>query len=974
MVNYLRAYNFKRGRALVRFLVLGLGASLFFSWFLQGADTSSYFISFKDNLLVEETDTFCVPETFNVAACESHIEGSASREELQALTGLFVGAFLTREQFLKGIERLRQKNIFSQISFTFKEVSGTDRKSFNVSCTATCNWIIKSIKFTGVFSGKNEYLSLYQAAAGDLFLQEKHACSLEFIRTFFNDLGYKNAEVLDAFSFDYSLKTVGIQLTVKKQDPFIINQVDVEFIAKNCRFTEQEKEFFGKELFKLHRKVCKKKGIVKVINRTKALLEKAGFVDPVIDYKEVVVEGQNRMNLFFTVTVADKKQVAFIGNVHFSSSELKKRVFDFFEKELFLPSFVVAQEIVAEYYKKGFWKASVNAVEDQEGYEIFTINEGVRVALKKVIFATGTTYEPEWLSKRFFSKIIKARYFDEEKMQEAIKSLLQWYKEQGFWDVALVKKEYQLLDEPKLSYGLIIFLEEGKRYCIKGLAVEGIDSVPKDFPLHATLKGSDQYVPLGFETFLLQKQFFLKLLRKEGYLNARVTSVFKNIPEGVGVTWRCEKGERVLFGKVILRGLTTLSYPHVTKLLAFEEGDVWGKDKIQQSLVGIRSLDIFERVTMFPSFQNVDLNQRDMIVMVKDDDPFELKLRMGFAQVSKNFYFKKGSTYKAGGSFSWKNPLNRADKCTLDIDFNRYERKINVSYKIPLLGDYPVLTVVKGYSNKYIQPIYIGSSKPLYQVLQEGFLVGLSKKYAHCDMGLTSGFEWMETTDISVAIARAINFETNLINKKIPYFFVEPMVYADFLDDKVFPTKGFFGMTAMKGMFPFKETTYFVKMLMEYGTFVSLHTMVLAMRVRGGHIFRRKFDAIMPPERFFLGGPFSLRGYLQDYCPPLGAYVDQEGMLQNVPQGGKSMFNANFEIRLPTHDKIAWAAIFQDFGILIEGSRMLFSSGTPLASTGFGIRYMTPVGPLRFDIGWKWHRSRPDESPYAWFLTFGNAF
>lgn len=264
----------------------------------------------------------------------------------------------------------------------------------------------------------------------------------------------------------------------------------------------------------------------------------------------------------------------------------------------------------------------------------------------------------------------------------------------------------------------------------------------------------------------------------------------------------------------------------------------------------------------------------------------------------------------------------------------------------------------------------------MYNVTQEGFLCGLSKHFNHYDCGMTAGFEWMLMNDISDQIAHAINFKTVLIGEHVPYFFAEPMISIDFVDNRLTPTKGTFAALTLKGMFPLKgEGSYFVKGLIENGWFVPVSLLVWATRIRIGHIFKQEFNAVMPTERFYLGGPNSLRGYQVDKCPPLGAFIDDQGQVQWLQQGGKTMLNFNTELRFPLFYRMLQGVVFQDFGILVERpwDLMIFPD-KPLAASGFGLRYATPIGPLRFDIGWKWYKDRPDDAAYAWFLTFDHMF
>lgn len=439
------------------------------------------------------------------------------------------------------------------------------------------------------------------------------------------------------------------------------------------------------------------------------------------------------------------------------------------------------------------------------------------------------------------------------------------------------------------------------------------------------------------------------------------------------------------FGTTIIQNLSTIPSSYIERELLYDENDPWDSELVRQTIKNLNNLQVFDQVSLINVFDPCDPDRTTMLLKVHNDLPYELRLKggIGLQQMSKDFIFK-GVSYVAGGSFLYKNPFNRADLFSVDADYTFGEQNLAIRYTYPWLFNLRMRTYVEIYVNQYLQPGLRHNHKNIYSFVQQGFLFGTHYEHGPLDSQCNIGLEWMKTKIVdkhdnalfNQEITHALYFEPLLVDKKIPYVLLEPQMVVNTTDDKLNPTSGHLSLVSCKAMIPWRQlsfNSFFMKFLFDHSMYVSIKTMVFAVRARAGHIFYKEFKNVMPAERFYLGGANSIRSYETDMCPPLGTIVNEQGKTCFIPQGARSMINFNAELRIPAHRGL-WIALFQDLGALSNNHFADIKARDILAGTGFGIRYQTPIGPLRFDVAFKWHRPDPRISRYCWFLSFGNAF
>jgi len=124
-------------------------------------------------------------------------------------------------------------------------------------------------------------------------------------------------------------------------------------------------------------------------------------------------------------------------------------------------------------------------------------------------------------------------------------------------------------------------------------------------------------------------------------------------------------------------------------------------------------------------------------------------------------------------------------------------------------------------------------------------------------------------------------------------------------------------------------------------------------------------------ERFFAGGDSTVRGFAQDRLGEM-ATLDRNGL----PTGGNALLVFNGEVRVAVWRGLAAAAFMDAGNVFLRVSNL--DVGAVRGAAGFGVRYASPIGPIRVDLGFKLDRQRfangTREGRTALHITVGQAF
>ncbi|MBP6869960.1 BamA/TamA family outer membrane protein [Candidatus Babeliales bacterium] len=930
-----------------------------------------------------------LPTKIFVKSIDIQADFKVDQDELLYLIDLVPMSHISVADLEQTVFYLRKKEYFSKIELFYYPVD--HRLIFKLEGL----FVLSSFRLHGSMIGKEKYKSAYIMETGECFEEKKHQYSLKKIKEKFYQDGCFKAEVEDEVIYDPILKTVKVDLFLHKGHQFTVGncKFDIASIDKVSQqdlllINQQLHKLFIKRFFKLK---YTKELVEKAIAQLKHFLTKKGFSQSQVTYDLMIDYDHHQVDLNFNLSFDEKKEFVFWGNHFFTQENFLENISMYGKSSWHFPGAILADEIESMYKSKGFWDVKVS-VKEEENKTFCVIHEGKRALLQDVEIKDNFHIPSKKLQSECFGSLHNLP-FDRDAFSQAISMLKQMYMQHGFWDIKIVKEEFipfypQAENYKTVDYKAFLTLDEGVMRKLKSVEIEGYPELLLEKPF-VQLSGLKDAIPFNYSWISTQKNWLITHFKDLGHTKVIVEYEFVSTEDGIILVWKIHLDEKqVHFGRFVVTGNSQIPFKYLKRELNIEQGQIWDKKKIEDSMANLRNLELFDTVHVFSHKETDDLGHIPVGVKLIAADKYEVRTRIGAQQVGKDFSLQQGFSYKAGGTLILNNPFKFGDRVVVEADFTRFYENFSMQYLMPwLFAHRRIRSQLKIYDNHYLQPLYIGSDVSIYNAAQQGVLFGLQEKYENINVGMSVGIEFKGVSIADIDdIGISIDYKPSFFGKKIAFLFAEPSLMWTNVDNVVNPRSGSNALITLLAMADIVDQTSLFKFLGEYALYIPFTPQVVfAIRTRIGHIFNQQYNEILPIDRFYLGGANTLRGYDRDYCPPLGRLtkpiyapssglpLEAKNLWHYVNQGGRTMFNCNFETRFPIYYQLE-GAVFFDAGVLIKDSVQDVPENM-LGGLGFGFRYNTPIGPLRFDISFKLDRKYPEfEPPYVWYLTLGQAF
>ncbi len=599
--------------------------------------------------------------------------------------------------------------------------------------------------------------------------------------------------------------------------------------------------------------------------------------------------------------------------------------------------------------------------------------------------------------------------YDEAALQKDVERVERQLRRRGYYEARVSAARVIRTSEDRVRVELDI--DAGEPIKIRKLETSGLAKLPFEAAQAAAkevrLRVGDRFDEDEFEA---AKQDVVNALANRGYAFAEVTgkATIDLAARSAHIEIHAEPGKPALLGDIEVRGLQKIEERPVIRALKLEKGDLYSRAELRAARSALFELGVFSQVEIIPDLSDPDSRVVPIKVRVTESTLKDVTIGIG-GRLDLLRLAVVGQ-----GRWTHRNFVGGLREFTVSTRPGVTFFPTSVQYLEPPTAVFPenALTVrleqpgfIEGRTRGYTQLGY--NIYPLLYPLPKGADIDPREErvigYNEITTAVGTERSWggrLFTGDLS------LNWQANYPFtyqgsasvpglERVIVAYPELKTALDLRDDPIQPTRGLLLTNSVQTALPVMGGSVVdVRVRPEIATFVPLdqkHKVVLASRFGVGMVFPQGYgealtradegetgdvdytdaDVVRDQHRllfraFYSGGPSSNRGYPYQRIGPQGTIgfliptsleeqCNQEFELRPGacirPLGGFSMWEFSTELRYHAFQNWSFVAFIDASDVDTQVAS--FSLAEPHVSVGPGVRYLSPVGPIRVDLGYR---------------------
>jgi outer membrane protein insertion porin family len=569
---------------------------------------------------------------------------------------------------------------------------------------------------------------------------------------------------------------------------------------------------------------------------------------------------------------------------------------------------------------------------------------GPRLKLGNVTFVGNTAFSEKELRSKMTSE--SGKRYDEYTFEQDTRKIIYMYRKKGYLDAKFINTDKKVRIE-KQELDCILTIEEGNIRKIGQLRFSG-NQVLSDSLLLSLLKVKTGD-PLNLPAINQTSSGIVALYAERGHIYTTVNDTVTETEEPYtsDILFNITEGPQVRLGEIRIEGNKKVRDRVIEREFTLKSGELFIPSKVYYNQQRVYALGLFTEAKFEMEGMAEKRDTVDLRMMVKEDKTNWVGFNFGFESSERVFLDR----IQGGLEWGSDNIFGNLQKLTI---------KSEASYGLQKNDQTGMHAYTNNYFLDYLEPYFLSSSyKASGSVYykrerqESSFWQQLSRIGGETKVGKSL------TKSLQAYVGYKYEFLEETQNTTSDIFLTASF---DSRDDMFNPRKGVSSSfrvdnagSVLGGSNDYRKSTGDFSMFYGIGRGV-----IMAWRARAAGIYTYGRNGPVPiQERLKLGGGMNLRGYKTDEI------TTDTASITNM------LVNGNFELRIPIYWMFG-AAVFVDAGNVWAGFGDVRWSQFQ-AGTGLGLRFITPVGPIRVDYAVKTEETI-DFKEGLFYINLGHAF